>query len=101
MSGIINVSGSRTGILGTTVMRPSAFLAQKTGGTWNVVGGGNTKITWDSVNGGTACFDIGKDFDTSNSRYVAPENGYYSFTVNMFFIQFCYIFIKTKYIITS
>ena len=86
MSGIVNISGSRTGILGTTVMRPSAFLAQKTGGNWNV-SGGNTKITWDSVSGGTACFDIGGDFDTSNSRYVAPENGYYSFTVNMYSFQ--------------
>ena len=83
MSGIINSIGSRSGIIGSTTIRPSSFMAGFTSAAWleNISSG--TKVYFNSVTV-NQCFNEGGNFDTTNNRYVAPAHGVYSFTVQVY-----------------
>jgi hypothetical protein len=43
------------------------------------IGAGNVKVTFNSDSGGSL-YDLGSNFDTTNSRFVAPFDGIYAFT---------------------
>ena len=65
---------------GTGIFVPKkvpAFYAYSTG-TQNT-----TDAAWTKVTLGTELFDNTGDYDTANSRFVAPVNGIYSFTTNL------------------
>ena len=87
MSGIVNSTGARSGVIGTTVgtpivsvsniNRPCFHVAEDTGGT-SVASGTNLKLAWDTV-----IYDPDSYWDVANNRFT-PTNGsavYYYVTV--------------------
>lgn len=62
----------------------------------NLTDGNITKILLDAES-----YDIGSDFDTTNSRFVAPVTGYYLIIGNIYYTQviadksyYCYIYVN-------
>jgi len=84
MTGIVNSTGARSGVIGTTSMPPSSFMAGFSGSpSWQDNATANTKVPFNSVTV-NHCFNVGGDFDTTNNRYVAPSNGVYTFTMQFY-----------------
>jgi hypothetical protein len=61
-----------------SVAGASAFYATPTSDQTFVVSGTNTKVIYP-----TEVYDLGSDYDTANSRFVAGETGYYLFTATV------------------
>ena len=73
--GNISVTPNGTGIF--VPKKVPAFYAYSTG-TQNT-----TDSVWTKVTLGTELFDNTNNFDVTNSRFIAPVNGLYSFTTNL------------------
>ena len=74
-NGNVTITPNGTGIL--VPKKVPAFYAYSTG-TQNT-----TSNVWTKVTLGSELFDNTGNYDTSNSRFVAPVNGIYSFTTNI------------------
>jgi len=92
MTGIVNSTGARSGVIGTTVGTPSVSV--NIGASAFLVGGDQT--SWANISAGTIMdwgvagddhFNIGSDFNTSggdDNRYVTPGAGLYMFGYAIF-----------------
>ena len=78
MSGIVNNTGARSGIIGHTVggVDHSTLFRAYTG---SGQGPTMTHTTWTKMLFATKTYDIGSNFSTSNSEYTVPSSGYYTF----------------------
>jgi len=63
--------------VGTNFVNPYMFSAY--------MGSNQTTVatTWTKLNMNTEEYDVGSNYDTTNYRFTAPVNGYYTFTVGV------------------
>ena len=84
MSGIIDNTGASSGVVGQTeggVDHSTMFRAHTASGQAPTM----THTVWTKMLFATKTYDIGVNFNTSNSEYTVPSSGYYSFIAQIGF----------------
>ena len=88
MTGIVNSTGARSGVIGTTVgavgsvSGTGAFMAQNTGNSWQALS--DTAIVAFNSDSADDCFDDDNCYNTSTYKYTAPGTGVYLFWYAIF-----------------
>jgi hypothetical protein len=92
MSGIINSTGARSGVIGTTVGTPStaagtgAFMARFSSGSWLSIADNGTILAFNDDSTGDS-YDTDGNFNTSTSKYEVPADGVYYFFYGLYTAQ--------------